>query len=251
MRLQQDAVVQKQGGLRIGFARNWDEVREAQRLRYRVFAEELGARLDTPESGIDHDLYDRHCEHLLVRDGSSNEVVGTYRLLSADRARRIGGFYSDDEFDLTRIGHLRDRILEVGRSCVHPMYRNGATIGLLWSGIMQYLQRNPVHEYVMGCASMAMGDGGHVAASLYRQMERTHMSPIEYRVFPRHPLPLVNLIDSIDASLPPLVKGYLRLGCYVCGEPAWDPDFNTADLLLLLPMSRMEQRYARRYLRAA
>lgn len=233
--------------LAVSFAHNLFEVREAQRLRYRIFAEEMGARVPGHEQDIDCDLFDAYCDHLLVRDTGSNEVVGTYRLLCGAQARRIGGFYSDEEFDLTRLSRLRDAIVEVGRSCVHPGYRNGATIALLWSGIGDYMRRHG-SRYLMGCASISLADGGHYAASVYEQLRKSSLGPVEYRVFPRHELPLETLDGTLQVSLPPLIKGYARLGSYVCGAPAWDPDFNTADLLLLLPVSRMEKRYARHFL---
>ncbi len=231
----------------MGLARSESEVREAQKLRWKIFAEELGARLRSPEPGVDRDMVDPYCEHLVVRDENSGEVVGTYRLLTGAQARRLGGFYSDDEFDLTRLRHLQDRTVEVGRSCVHPGYRNGATIALLWSGIAQFMQRHRC-EYLIGCASLGMADGGHTAASLYNRLRETSLSPIEYRVFPRCALPLDRLDATLPAELPPLVKGYVRCGAYVCGEPAWDPDFDTADLLMLLPLSRLDGRYARHFM---
>jgi putative hemolysin len=96
-----------------------------------------------------------------------------------------------------------------------------------------------------------MADGGHVAASIYRKLHRLYSAPVEYRVFPRYPLPLHALNQYLDAPVPPLLKGYLRLGAYICGEPAWDPEFNTADLLILLPMSRLSERYAKHFLKAS
>lgn len=234
--------------LRLEFTQSPEDVLEAQRLRYRVFGEEMGARLKSAHLGIDRDLYDPYCEHLLVRDRETHEVVGTYRILSPENARRIGGYYCEDEFDLVRLAHLGPRLVELGRSCVHPDYRNGAIIALLWSGIAAYMRRHG-YEYLIGCASIAMGDGGRMAASLYQHLRRRFMSPVEYRVFPRCPLPLAALKTEWDASVPPLIKGYLRLGAWVCGDPAWDPDFNTADLLLLLPMHRLNERYARHFLK--
>lgn len=226
------------------------EVLEAQRLRFKVFAEEMGASLPSAKEGIDRDIFDKYCEHLLVRDGNENKVVGTYRILSPDQAEKIGGYYAQTEFDLTRLLHLGDRMVEVGRACVHWDYRDGAAITQLWGGLAQYMQQNG-HEYLMGCASICMADGGHVAASLYRKLHRVYAAPVEYSVFPRCPLPLHALNQYLDAPVPPLLKGYLRLGAYICGEPAWDPEFNTADLLILLPLSRMSSRYVKHFLKGA
>lgn len=231
--------------LSVGLARSGDDILEAQRLRYRVFAGELGANLPTRTPGVDHDIYDPWCEHLVVRDDNTGEIVGTYRILPPEHARRIG-YYSENEFDLTRLQHLRPRLVEIGRSCVHPDYRSGATITLLWAGLARYMQENG-YDYLMGCASISMADGGHIAASLYNRL-KDELGPAEYRVFPRCPLPLAALQQDVPAELPPLIKGYLRAGAWVCGEPAWDPDFNTADLPILMPMARVEGRYAKHFM---
>lgn len=234
--------------LTVAVARTEGEVREAQKLRWRVFAEELGARLPTDEPGVDRDAFDAHCDHLLVRDGDSGEVVGTYRILPGPASAAQGGFYSETEFDLSRLLHLRNRTVEVGRSCVHPDYRTGGTIALLWAGLAEYMKAGR-HEYLLGCASIGMADGGHGAASIYNALKDSSMSPAEYRVFPRSPLPLQRLDGTLRVPVPPLLKGYVRCGAWVCGEPAWDPDFNTADLLMLLPMSRLDSRYARHFVK--
>jgi putative hemolysin len=245
---QSSLVLREPQRLKLQFAGTEDEVQEALRLRYRVFGEEMGARLKTAHLGIDRDMYDPYCEHLLVRDAATNEVVGTYRILRPEQAQRLGGYYSEEEFDMVRLEHLRERTVEVGRSCVHPDYRSGATIALLWSGLGEYMRRYG-YGYLIGCASMSMGDGGHVAASVYRRLSETHMCPIEYRVQPRCPLPVGALNDALEVSVPPLIKGYLRVGAWVCGAPAWDPDFNTADLFILMPMERVRARYLKHLLR--
>ena len=232
----------------VGLARTEAEILEAKRLRYRVFAEEMGARLSCIAPGVDHDLYDPFCEHLIVRDEEGGRVVGTYRILTPQASRRAGNYYSEGEFDLTRLWHLRPRLVEVGRSCVDADYRSGAVIGLLWSGIAGFMRDNS-YDYLMGCASVGMLDGGRNAVGIYNRLQ-AHMAPPEYRVFPRCRLPLERIEPNALAEPPPLLRGYLRVGACVCGEPAWDPDFNTADLLILLPMSRVSARYARRYVPA-
>ncbi len=232
--------------LSVGIASSEREVLEAKKLRYRVFADELGANLQTRIPGVDQDIFDPYCDHLVVRDENSGAVVGTYRILSPEKARKVGCYYSECEFDLTRLQHLRPRMVEIGRSCVHPDYRTGATIALLWAGLAKYMLENR-YDYLIGCASISMADGGHAAASIFSRLGE-HMSPLEYRVFPRCPLPLEALKNDLPAELPPLIKGYLRAGAYVCGEPAWDPDFNTADLPILMPMSRLDSRYAKHFI---
>ena len=170
----------------------------------------MGANLPSRTPGVDHDVFDPYCDHLVVRDTQSGEVVGTYRILSPENARQVG-YYSENEFDLTRLQHLRSRLVEIGRSCVHPDYRTGATITLLWSGLAQYMTERG-YDYLMGCASISMADGGHAAASLYNRLSEDHLGPLEYRVFPRCPLPLAALQQDRPAETPPLIKGYLRAG---------------------------------------
>ncbi|MEQ1772921.1 MAG: GNAT family N-acyltransferase [Burkholderiales bacterium] len=235
------------GSLTVSLARDANEIREAQRLRYKVFAEELGARLSEREPGIDSDIYDPFCEHLIVREPLAGRVVGTYRILNGANARRLGGFYSDEEFDLTRLDHLRDQIVEVGRTCVHRDFRNGAVISMLWAGVIQYAARHG-YRYLFGCSSVSMADGGATASNVHYALQHRCGSPVEYRVFPRLDLPLRRARPTEAVLIPPLLKGYVRLGAYMCGAPAWDPDFNTADLLMLLPMSRLPLRYTRHIL---
>jgi putative hemolysin len=238
-------------GYTISFAAHQDEIAEAQRLRYKVFAEEMGAKLasapaDPLAPGYDVDEFDLHCEHLLVRSVSDGKVVGAYRLLPPESARRVGRLYSESEFDLTRLDHLRRDVVEAGRSCVHWDHRNGAVIMLLWAGIARYMKRYG-YGYLIGCASISLRDGGHGAANLYASLEAADFVVPEYRVFPRLPLPHERLRNGEAAVVPPLIKGYLRAGAKVGGAPAWDPDFNTADLFMFLPMQALDPRYARHF----
>jgi putative hemolysin len=235
--------------LGIALASDAREVEEAQRLRYRVFGEEMGARLDAARC-IDRDAFDAYCEHLLVRDLDSAEVVGTYRMLPPDAARAAGSYYSEQEFDISRIAHLRDGLVEIGRSCVHPDYRNGAVILLLWSALLRYMMQRR-HTHLFGCASISMADGGHDAALLWRRIESRHLAPAEYRVFPHCRLPVEKLEAGQSArrapGMPPLIRGYLNAGAQVCGEPAWDPDFNTADIPVLLSINDMNIRHQKHF----
>ena len=223
------------------------EVKEAQRLRYKVFADEMGASLPSNAEGLDVDEFDSYCDHLLIRDQDSLKVVGTYRVLPPHKALEIGRLYSDSEFDLSRIDHLRPKLVELGRSCVHQDYRSGSVIMALWSGLAQYMQKNG-YEIMLGCASIPMADGGHFAASLYNSLGNDQMAPTEFHAFPRLPLPLEKLNGGLNVQPPPLIKGYLKLGAKICSAPAWDPDFNTADLLTMLRLSEINPRYAKHFL---
>ncbi|WP_395685201.1 GNAT family N-acetyltransferase [Caenimonas koreensis] len=245
-----DADVQRAGGALVSWARHQDEVRQAQRLRFKVFAEEMGARLNTNVPGHDVDLFDDYCEHLLVRDPETLQVIGTYRVLTPAQAKRAGGAYSDTEFDLTRLRFLRERMVELGRSCVHRDHRHGGVILALWGALAQFMHRNKL-DTMIGCASIPMLHNGVVsgdaAASIWQQVSKTHLAPIEYHVRPRLPLPVEQLDGSLDVEPPALIKGYLRLGAKVLGPPAWDPDFNTADLPMLMRVADLPSRYRRQF----
>ena len=239
--------------LSVSWARHQDEVRLAQRLRYKVFAEEMGARLDTKVPGHDIDLFDNYCEHLLVRDAHTRQVVGTYRVLTPAQAKRVGSTYSDLEFDLTRLRSLRDRMVELGRSCVHKDYRSGGVIMALWGALAEFMARNQL-DTMIGCASIPMLHNGIVsgdaAASIWQQLKQTHLAPIEHHVRPRLPLPIDQLDGSLEVAPPALIKGYLRLGAKILGAPAWDPDFNSADLPMMLRIPDLPPRYRKHFLGA-
>ena len=237
----------KRPTLQITWASNASEIKEAQRLRYKVFAEEMGAKLSSNPEKLDIDEFDAYCDHLLIRDQESLKVVGTYRVLPPHKALEIGRLYSDSEFDLSRLDHLRPKLVELGRSCVHEDFRSGAVIMALWSGLAQYMQKHD-YEIMLGCASIPMGDGGHFAASLYNSLSNDQMAPVENHAFPRLPLPLERLNGGLEVEPPPLIKGYLKLGAKICSAPAWDPDFNTADVLTMLRLSEINPRYAKHFL---
>lgn len=236
----------KRPAFQIEWASTSSEIKEAQRLRYKVFAEEMGANLSKNAEGLDVDEFDAYCDHLLIRDQDSLKVVGTYRVLPPHKAQEIGRLYSDAEFDLSRLDHLRPKLVELGRSCVHQDYRSGAVIMALWTGLAQYMQKNG-YEIMLGCASIPMADGGHFAASLYNSLDSDQMAPTEFHAFPRLPLPLDRLNGGLEVDAPPLIKGYLKLGAKICSAPAWDPDFNTADLLTMLRLSEINPRYAKHF----
>ncbi len=233
--------------LSLSLATTPEEVREVQRLRYKVFVEAMGIDTLRNGEGLERDEFDEVCEHLIVRDTRTLQVVGTYRVLGARGVASTGRFYSENEFDLSRLQHLRPRILEAGRACIHPDYRSGGVIMMLWAGLAACMRKENA-EYLIGCASVSLADGGSTINSIYRKLAAEHMAPPEYRVAPRLPFPLADEAPA-DCALPPLIKGYLRSGAWIGGEPAWDPDFHSADLFMMLPLSRLEGRYARHYLK--
>ncbi|MDY7547929.1 GNAT family N-acyltransferase [Glaciimonas sp. CA11.2] len=232
--------------LTVSIATTQEEIREVQRLRYKVFVEAFSLSALVNVDGLDVDEFDAYCDHLIVRDNKTLRVVGTYRVMSPHASRRMGSYYSEKEFDLGRLDHLRNHLAEAGRACIHPDYRSGSVIMLLWAGLAAYMRRERC-DYLMGCVSVSLADGGHNAVALYHSMTDENFSPPEYRVTPITPFSVYEREPGHVPIMPPLLKGYLRSGAWVCGEPAWDPDFHSADFFLLLPLARLDSRYARHY----
>jgi len=234
----------------VTWARHQDEVREAQKLRFDVFGTEMGARLSTLVPGHDVDLFDDYCEHLLVKHPETGQVIGTYRVLTPAQAKRVGSTYSDTEFDLTRLRHMRERMVELGRSCVHVDHRHGGVVMALWGALFEFMDRNRL-DTMIGCASIPMLHNGvvsgDVAASIWHQLRQTHLADIQYHVRPRLPLPVEELDHDLAISPPALIRGYLKLGAKVLGAPAWDPDFNTADLPMMMRTADLPARYRKHF----
>lgn len=234
-------------------------VAAAQGLRYRVFYEELGAVADpiTRASGRDVDAFDAVADHLLVLDRSRPEaagpaVVGCYRLLRGSVAAAGCGFYTAGEFDLGVLADRVDRVVELGRSCVHPDYRNGTVMQLLWRGIARYLEQHGL-ELMLGCASLPGTDVEALGPTL-AWLGAHHLAPPELRPRPvpgRHvKLPPADRYTAIElgrgkALLPPLLKAYLRMGGMIGDGAVIDRQFNTVDVCLVLPTDRLKDRYLR------
>lgn len=214
------------------------ELRAAQRLRHRVFAGELGARLHSPLPGLDADSWDELCDHLVVIDDPTGEVVGTYRMLPPGRGPRL---YSDTEFDLRELDPHRAGLVETGRSCVDPGHRGGAVINLMWAGIARYLLLTG-HRLLGGCASVPAAD----ADATWAYVKDRHLSG-DVHVTPHDPWPIAEKRADVKA-VPPLLRGYLRLGAKVCGPPAHDPDFGVADFYVLLDLDQTNPRYLKHFL---
>ncbi len=220
--------------------------RAAQRLRYRIFSSEFAARLNSREPGVDRDAFDAHCLHLGVRDLDSGALVATTRLLDHPAAVRAGRFYSEAEFRLEGLEQLRSSVLEVGRTCIDPAYRNGGTLAVLWGELAEIVNQGG-YSHLMGCASIPMQDGGLQALAVMQQVRERYLCTARLRAEPRQPLPAQTLPENLSVKLPALLAAYLRLGAKVCGEPYWDRDFQVADLLILLDREQLCPRYARHF----
>ncbi|MGN8260754.1 L-ornithine N(alpha)-acyltransferase [Pseudomonas sp. SMSB3] len=221
-------------------------LQEAQALRYQVFSAEFKAKLKGAEQGLDSDEFDAHCRHIGVRDLATGQLVATTRLLDHRAASSLGRFYSEEEFSLHGLLQLQGPILELGRTCVAPDYRNGGTIAVLWGELAEVLNEGG-YSYLMGCASIPMQDGGIQAHAIMQRLRERYLCNQHLRAVPKHPLPSLDLPGNVIAELPPLLKAYMRLGAKICGEPCWDPDFQVADVFILLKRADLCPRYARHF----
>lgn len=228
-------------------ARDEASIRATQALRYHVFAEEMGAQLHSQAPGLDYDEIDDYCDHLLVRDTGSGKIVACTRLLTDIQAARLGRFYSEGEFHLDTVLALPGRFLEIGRTCVDPAHRGSAVLGTLWNGLAEYVYQGKF-KYLMGCASITPGPHGFAVDAVYRQIEPHQFGPDEFSVKPKNPVPAWKRCATDESGIPPLLQAYLRLGCWVCGEPYWDEDFNVMDVFILLDLERLQSRYEKRFI---
>ncbi|EXJ15472.1 GNAT family N-acetyltransferase [Imhoffiella purpurea] len=231
----------------VELATSEQEIREAQALRYHVFGEEMGAKLKGT-AGLDIDEFDHYCQHLLVRETKSGRVVGCTRILTDVQADRLGRFYSESEFELAPIRTLQGRLLEVGRTCIAPEFRQGSAIAVLWSGLAGFIHLHGF-DYLFGCASVPLGEQDIQAAAIMNRIRRQAMGPEHLRVTPRSPLLTTHAPDdNLDAPLPALLRAYIRLGAKACGEPCRDPDFGVGDVLMLLNVDELNPAYSRHFL---
>ncbi|MBL4797165.1 MAG: GNAT family N-acetyltransferase [Oleispira sp.] len=220
------------------FSQDASEIRRAQLLRARVF--------NITNTRLDKDPFDDICLHLLVKDNLSNNIVGYSRILTSDLISTAAEFYSASEFHIDSIIQENQRYMEIGRTCVDPNYRSGAVIGLLWSKIGQYMNEHKI-DYLMGCASISMLDGGVKAISVLNYLRQHHFTSNELRVFPKIPLPQFEIDIDGKQYIPALLKTYLRMGAKVCGEAFLDRDFNVADVVILLAKKDIKARYLRHF----
>ncbi|MGH7090716.1 MAG: GNAT family N-acetyltransferase [Stellaceae bacterium] len=247
------------GAREVRLAETPSELEAAQALRYRVFYDEMGARPSREMSRRrrDFDRFDQVCDHLLVIDHARSAVVGTYRLMRRAVARRSGGFYSAGEYDLAAIEAHPGETLELGRSCVDAASRNRPTMQLLWRGIAAYVFQHNI-TLMFGCASLSGADIEALALPL-SYLHHHHLAPPELRpraLADRHVEMGRLAYGSYDAvraiaELPPLIKGYLRLGGFVGDGAVIDRQFNTTDVSIVVQTDLVTEKYYRHYERGA
>jgi len=248
------------GSLEVRLATSRDDIKRAQKLRYKVFYRDGTAIADAPTllARRDKDVFDKFCDHILVIDHDApptrrgkQPVVGTYRLLRQEIARPHGGFYTDEEFDISALmkHHASMRFLELGRSCVLPPYRTKRTVELLWHGIWTYVRRHRM-DVMIGCASLPGTDPNRLALPL-SFLHHFAAAPEEWRAR-AHASRYVEMNrmakDAIDAKaalreLPPLIKGYLRIGAFIGDGAVIDHQFGTTDVLVVMPVAAIASRY--------
>lgn len=248
--------------LSVRLASSEGDITAAQKLRWEVFCAERGAVVDCGDIGLDADPFDVVCDHLLVEDSATGApvVVGTYRLLRESVAKQHGGFYTAGEYAIDRLTNLsgsESELLELGRSCVAPAYRDAGTIQLLWRGIASYLERHRI-SLMFGCASFHGTDPDEHADTL-SYLYHNHLAPLELRASAlreRHVemarLPLGGYDPRLAMrKLPPLIKGYLRVGATVGNGAVIDAPFNTVDVFMIMPVAAISARYLGRFGAAA
>ncbi len=249
------------GGLHMRLAETEQEVMAAQALRYRVFYEGMAARPSAEMAAVkrDFDSFDEFCDHLLVFDEARGEgpdaVVGTYRVMRRDGAARRGQFYSADEYDIGMLVSFPGEILELGRSCIDAAYRTGKTMQIMWRGIADYVLGHDI-QLMFGCASLPGTDPDALAAPL-TYLYHHHLAPpaLRPRALPRRYVPMARCaIEEVATRealklLPPLIKGYLRLGGFVGDGAVVDHEFGTTDVCVVVKTELVTDRYYRHYTR--
>ncbi|SOJ54105.1 hypothetical protein MSIMFB_01602 [Mycobacterium simulans] len=227
-------------------------IEAAQRLRYDVFSSTPGFTLPATSDGRDVDPFDEYCDHLLVRDDDTGELVGCYRMLPPSGAIAAGGLYTATEFDVRTLDPLRPSLVEMGRAVVREGHRNGGVVLLMWAGILAYLDRCD-YDYVTGCVSVPIGGDDGPPGSQIRGVRDFVLTrhAAKYRVRPYRPVcidgkGLDDIAPPKRPAIPPLMRGYLRLGARACGEPAHDPDFGVGDFCVLLAKQHADTRYLKR-----
>lgn len=249
----QELLSPKPSTLTVRLAQTAEEIDQAFQLRYRVFVEEEKNMQLRNADNRESDRFDAYCEHLIVLDEVTQQVVGTYRMLPGDRTEEIG-FYSETEFDLGPFDAHRRRTLELGRSCVAPEYRSGRSIHLLWEGIAAYIDRHG-YDYMIGCASMRMTQleqVNEIYTALCNKGILTNRHGV--RPLPSHTIAGLTKLDhpkderTVFRMMPPLVKGYQYLGAEIAGDPAYDAVFGTIDLFVLLSKENVERRYRKHFM---
>lgn len=225
------------GSYQLRLATTNQDLEAAQRLRFEIFNLELNEGLDSAYlSGLDQDRFDESCDHLIVEEASTREVVGTYRLQTGVFASANHGYYSEQEFDFAPFESIRCELVELGRACVHRDHRKLSVLNLLWRGIAAYAEARGA-RYLIGCSSLTSQDVA-VGQAMYERIRAEHLVEERFRTRPvaTYQLPIVH--PAVECPAPPkLLRAYLSLGARICGPPALDREFKTIDFLTFLDLA--------------
>jgi len=256
-RIIEPSILVETGQFIVKLAEDREEVEKAQRLRYEVFNLEQGRGLECAQKyGIDFDEFDEYCLHILVLEKGSGRAIGTYRAHLGCIANSAKGFYSSREYAMKGFYKIADKCIELGRSCVSPEFRTGAAVALLWGAIAELLSRAKL-TYMLGCVSLENTDPV-IGWALYEYLCQSYSICEEFTAIPRKEFKLERPPehktkeiladkDALKKHIPAILKGYLRLGAFICGEPVLDREFGTIDFFILVDINRVPDRYVRHF----
>ena len=234
------------GKFNVSIASDKKSIDACLRLRYEIFSNEMGANLQSIERGLDKDRFDDICKHLMVVEKSTNRIVATTRLLSSSDVSYTGFFDSETKFDISNVLDLPGHIMEVGRTCIDKDFRKGIVLTKLWQGVARVVSLTKV-DYLIGCTCVPITSGDHYINLLMQHLRSKYYSSEDNRVHPLVPLPKGEGNYTGDVIMPTLLKGYIRQGAVICGEPHWDAEFGVADVFVLLDCNNMTSHYTRHF----
>lgn len=241
----------------LDIAQDSNQLDQVFRLRYRIFNQELKEGLASSEAtGRDEDRFDEFCDHLLIIDKQTEQIVGTYRLNPYFKAKAGYGYYSSTEFDIKNITTPNIKLLEVGRACIEPAYRDGSVMTVLWYGLARYIKIHDL-EYLCGCASLEKSASAEFASKVFAYArEKNLLMPAEFEIYPLSdnqvlgfdPNYQIEDMLSVKKNLPPLFKGYFAINTKIAGYPAYDPDFNVIDFFMMFDAKELDSGPSKRFL---
>ena len=231
----------------VSWVKHPESLEKIQAFRFGIFSKTFDTHFPHPSSGLDQDAYDAVCDHLVVTDAATN-IVGYYRVITPDAANAIGRQYSESLFDLSPLQHLRSKLIEIDRSCIDPCHRGGTVILLLWKELFQFMTLRG-YSHTVGCSSVSIADGGHNAARIYQWLQHQQKISRVHAIQPHSRFELPPVSDVKPVSWPPILKGYLSLNAKVCGPPAYDRVFHTADFLTMLDIKDLRPGFLHRFKR--
>jgi putative hemolysin len=238
-------------GFKVKWASQTREIESALELRSLVFKDTRPSSLKSATNPSDWDLFDDFCEHLIVQDPLSLEVIGTYRVLTPAQAKRVGSLHLETHFDLTRLRQYKDHMVEIGKGCIHPNHRQGGVLLALWTELIRFMDRNQLSLMVGSTPITHSNDrliNAQFACALWQSLKQDHLAPIEFQTRARHPLHVDLEQTCSHVGTPPLIKFYTRMGAKVLGSPSWCLNSMSVDLPMMLHSADLLARYQKHFL---